>query len=386
MIPSSFEHLSQTVKSHPNTWGVRLARLSDLSMQDYIQWTRLSREASPDTIFAAHWFTQSSLSHFDDRAETILMIAVAPGGQWLGILPLAQAETLGRIPLSHVHSVLDSNQFVGTPLVAPGQEIKFWECILNTLDGDFSKNGLAVSALPAAHRVTQALIKLCENQGRSLHTLKEKNRACWLNAEDVKEYWSHTLSPKRRSRLRGLAKQMQTVLGPVEVQSPKTAEDQEHWINTFLALEAKGWKGDSRSALLSHPQTASHFRFVMQSAFAEDAVQCVSLHAGSKILAMSCYFLTEHHAWGFKSCYDEDYARYASGVHLIHAIMSQCEGLKGLMFDSCSDPDASMINELWPARQTLVDIAVETGGVRQRKKFQAAMVSRRLWHKIKGLV
>jgi CelD/BcsL family acetyltransferase involved in cellulose biosynthesis len=383
MIPISFEESVHSKRTRPNQWGVRLARLSDLSMQDYLKWVDLSHAASADTIFAAYWFTQSSITHFGQDDTTLLMIAESAGGQWLGVLPVVQRDLLGRIPLTHLHNAMDKNQFIGTPLVRPGEEYAFWSNILQTMDTDLQTSGLHIQTLPLDHRVTQALIAICETQVRTMETLHHKRRAVWTNAGDVSAYWTNTLTPKRRSRLRGLFRQMKDECGEVLIQSPQTQSEMDAWIEAFLSLEAKGWKGEAGSALASNPQTTSHFHFVMQSAFAEGVVDCLSLMAGDKTIAMTCYFKSGDKAWGFKSCYDEDYARYAPGVHLTHAVMSKCEGEKGLIFDSCSDPDAAMINALWPEQTTIADFAIETGGKRRRSKFQAAMLSRRLWHKIK---
>jgi CelD/BcsL family acetyltransferase involved in cellulose biosynthesis len=383
MIPISFEENAQSERTRPNLWGVRCARLSDLSMQEFVKWVDLSHAASPDTIFATYWFTQSSITHFEQNNATLLMIAESPEGEWLGVLPIVQREQFGRIPLTHLQNAMDKNQFAGTPLVRPGAEHAFWSNILKTMDTDFKTNGLHLQNMPIKHRVSQALAHVCETQGRAMETLHQKRRAVWTNTGDVAAYWAKTLPPKRRSRLRSLSRQLQDECGDVLIQSPQTQSEIDAWIESFLSLEVKGWKGAAGSALASNPQTASHFRFVMQSAFAESMVNCLSLMVGDKTIAMTCYFKSGDKAWGFKSCYDENYARYAPGIHLTHAVMFQCEGEKGLIFDSCSDPDAAMINELWPEQTCVADYAIETGGKRRRSKFQAAMLSRRLWHKIK---
>src|SRR3546814_13303723 len=76
----------------------------------------------------------AALRHGGDDQLIRLAIVERAGGEWVGVLPLVQRARFGRWPVPHWQGWLATNQFLGSPLVRPGAEDRFWALLLPFLD------------------------------------------------------------------------------------------------------------------------------------------------------------------------------------------------------------------------------------------------------------
>jgi CelD/BcsL family acetyltransferase involved in cellulose biosynthesis len=363
------------------TSPVCLHRLTQLSTEDHFAWKALSSVASADSIFAAPWFTQSVLAHFDPDQHYRLFVVKGPDGGWDGVMAVARVSHLGRVPFRHMQNQLDANQFLGVPLVRPGHEARYWSVFLDALDqAKLGCNALRLAEIPEDHRVAKALLAVCKQQGRSVELLSSKARACWQPSPDDSQ---KQLSAKRWRRMASLEKQLAEKHGPMTLQAVQGHLELDSWLSEFLALELAGWKGAKGSALASAGASAQNFRQIAHMGFDAGAFQALALRANGQPIAMTSYFLSGDHAFGFKTAFDESFARFGPGTLLMRALMHMHGGQAGLCFDSCAAPDASLINSLWPARRVINDYIIAIGDWPERSRFVAAAATRRLWHKCK---
>jgi len=361
---------------------MQLLYMRQLSIEDHLAWQNLSQAASGDSVFAASWFVQSVLAHFDPRQQFQLLVYRAPDGQWNGILPLVRAARLGRIPFRHCRNLLDANQFMGVPLVRPGHEYAFWHHLFDLFDNmESGFDGIRLAEMPDDHRATRALQALCRDQGRALECLSKKQRAAWRPCGDTTA--NAGTDPRRRRRLAALERQLAQHHGPVRLEAIEVQRQLDRWVDEFLALEIAGWKGRQGSALASDSATASHFRHIAHMGFAAGQFRALTLRAGCRPVAMTSYFLEGEHGFGFKMAFDESFARFAPGIMLKRMLMRRYGANTNLYFDSCSTADAAMINSLWPERRTIGDYVVATGRPGDNHRFAMAMSARRAWHRIK---
>ena len=384
MTPLAFQPTARVWRAETTQAPVRLARLSELTITDHLAWDALSQAASADSVFAASWFVRSVLTHFDPQQYYRLFIVTGDDGSWDGVLVAARTAQLGRVPLRHLSGLVDANQFLGTPLVRPGAETAFWQRLFQGIDGgDLGCDALRLSEMPEDHRTAQALTTLCMLQERTVATLNRKQRAYWCPKPDEAEDLLRHLPAKRRKRLAALERQLHDRHGPICFDSVNDEAELDIWLSEFLALELAGWKGKRGSALASDARSSLHFRYVAEMGFANGSFRAVVLRAQKRPVAMSCYFVSDDKAFGFKMAYDENFARYAPGIILTRKLMESHGTDTGLIFDSCSAPDAAMINELWPDRRSIADLVIETGDFRNKSLFVAAMTTRKLWHRAK---
>src|SRR5262249_9708926 len=104
--------------------------------------------------------------------------------------------------------------------------------------------------------------------------------------------------------------------GKLERRVLTDARDLESWIESFLALEASGWKGREGTALASAAADAAFFREAARGAFAAGRLLMLGLFLDGRPVAMKCNFLAPPGSFSFKIAFDESFASHSPGVLL----------------------------------------------------------------------
>lgn len=366
--------------------GVTLLRADALSIADQIAWAELSQSAAADSIYAADWFVRPILRHFDVDGANQLCIVHGKDGAWNGVAILAPHRRFGRIGARHMRSLANANRFMGVPLVRPGCEADFWAALLCHVDARRDDFALYLRAMPTDHRVTRALDALCHATRRARHIVASHRRAAIDSSLSGEAYWTANLSKNRRNRLAALERQLARDHGPIRVERAQSHADMARWTSDFLMLEASGWKGRGASALAAAHDSRQLFESVVASAFAEGQIVCLSLYAGDNLVAMTSYFVgAARHYYGFKTAFDEDYARFAPGLILLRHLMACMDGKAHVRFDSCATPHDQTLCHMWREQREICDIAIARSGWRGRARFAYILSLGHIWHRLKSL-
>jgi len=135
------------------------------------------------------------------------------------------------------------------------------------------------------------------------------------------------------------------------------------WLEGFLALEARGWKGEAGTALASAEYRRQFFLESARAAFARGQLMMIRLRLDDRIIAYKCNFLSGPGAFAFKIAYDEEYASYSPGVHLELENVRRFHAMPGLEWmDSCASPDHFMANHLWSESRAIQTTVVAVRG------------------------
>jgi CelD/BcsL family acetyltransferase involved in cellulose biosynthesis len=332
-------------------------------------WDRLAQHASEANVFAERWFVEASL-HLAGPSP-VHMLAVWVGATLIGLLPLVNASRYGRTPVSHVQNWLHYHAFLGTPLIAVGHERSFWTAALRAMDearwarGFFHTVGLVENG--PVHR---GLAAAAAGLDRPCATVHRTERAFLESHFSPSEYYEHAVRKKKRKEIGRLTSRLKEV-GELRFRTYWPIDDLDEWIDAFLVLEAKGWKGQAGSALSSVPQTDAFFRAAVKGAEAAGRLQFLRLDLDSHPIAMLVTFVAPPGAFTFKIAFDEEHARFSPGV------LIQLEYLKVLerddigWTDSCAAENHPMINSLWRERRTIVRTTVPLTGARRRASYAA---------------
>ncbi|HST35894.1 MAG TPA: cellulose biosynthesis protein CelD, partial [Allosphingosinicella sp.] len=97
------------------------------------EWTALAAEASEPNPFAEHWFVAASLATLHPDRD-VRLLEVRRNGRLIGLLLLMFETGYGHLPVRHVRNWIHHQAFLGTPLVAAGEEQVFWDAVLATLN------------------------------------------------------------------------------------------------------------------------------------------------------------------------------------------------------------------------------------------------------------
>src|SRR3546814_6832076 len=102
--------------------------------------------------------------------------------------------------------------------------------------------------------------------------------------------------------------------GEVGFRRWRTGEALNPWIDAFLALEARGWKGRAGSALASHSETEAWFRAVLTGAADAGRLDMRALDLEDRPLAMLVHFLCPPGGFSFKTALDRKSTRLNSST------------------------------------------------------------------------
>lgn len=315
-------------------------------------WQKLARNVVEPNIFYENWMLEPALKHFSTHPALHLFLfwAGAPlKSDLLGLLPVGPSRQIGRLPVPFVQNWKHHNSFLGTPLVRSGFENQFWTALFQAIDAKDWPGFLHIRGLTVGGSLDQVLRSVCARQKRRCDLVHSEARALLRSDLDADSYYAETVRGKKRKELRRQANRLGE-MGDLQFARHNDDHDLNSWIDEFLTLERRGWKGQNGSALDCADDTRRFFREALFGAASSGQLERHDLRLDGKPLAMLVNFLSGTGSFSFKTTFDEGYARFSPGVLL------QLENLKILerrdidWMDSCAAEDHSMIDSLWSGR------------------------------------
>ncbi|BBB11346.1 GNAT family N-acetyltransferase [Sphingopyxis sp. FD7] len=364
---------------------VRVVDPLALSEELAAAWDGLAGEASEPNPFAERWCLQSALHLLDpERKARLVMVQGGADGPLIGIIPLAPAVRYGRLPLHHATEWMHPNHFHGAPLVRAGFEALFWSILLGWCDAaPWARTLLHVPRLTEHGPLHRALIDVARQRGGEAVAVHREERALLESDLSPAAYWEAAVRAKKRKELRRQANRL-AEQGPVAFRRWRAGDPAGPWIDAFLALEARGWKGRAGSALASQGDTEAWFRAIVPAAAAAGRLDMRALDLDGRPLAMLVNFLCPPGGFSFKTAFDEDHARFSPGVLLQQANLDLLGDPRIMWVDSCAAPGHPMIDSVWRERRALVWINVPLSGAADRWRFTWLTRAERAWRRWKG--
>lgn len=174
-------------------------------------------------------------------------------------------------------------------------------------------------------------------------------------------YLDHLSGPRRRKLRR--ARALLEADGPVLFEILEAPEDLETALDSYVALEAAGWKGRAGTGLGQRPEEVAFLRAALSALGAAGGVRVVRLRRGERTLAAAILPVTGADAWVLKIAHDEAQPEAAPGVQLVHrlteAVLSGAWGIDRI--DSCAPPDFALGSTFWTERRPIAHLLVEAG-------------------------
>jgi len=364
---------------------VRVVDPLALSPELAAAWDRLADEASEPNPFAERWCLQSALHLLDpERNARLVLVRDGSDGPVIGIMPLAAAMHYGRIPLRHVTGWTHHNHFHGAPLVRAGFESLFWSILLGWCDAaPWARTLVHVPRLTEDGPLHRALVEVARTRGGEAEVVHREERALLESDLSPEEYWDSAVRAKKRKELRRQANRLADE-GLVEFRRWQSGEAVDPWIDAFLDLEARGWKGRAKSALASQSDTQAWFRAILAAAGDAGRLDMRALDLDGRPLAMLINFLCPPGGFSFKTAFDEDYARFSPGVLLQQANLDLLDDPRIDWVDSCAAPGHPMIDSVWRERRALAWVNVPLSSAGDRLRFAMLTKTERLWRRWKG--
>lgn len=186
------------------------------------------------------------------------------------------------------------------------------------------------------------------------------------------DYLRASLSQRRLKELRRLRRRLADQ-GELVYAVARQPEEVRQGIETFLMLEASGWKGRRRTAMAMDRYRAAFVREAGHRLAEKDLCRVHTLHLGGKPIACLVVFVESGVAYTWKTAYDEDYARFSPGMLLMMDVTrTHLDDPNIELTDSCAVPDHPVVSRLWRERRSLGTIVIGLTPDAGRETRQAA--------------
>jgi CelD/BcsL family acetyltransferase involved in cellulose biosynthesis len=141
----------------------------------------------------------------------------------------------------------------------------------------------------------------------------------------------------------------------------------------FLLLEASGWKGKARTAMIADRYRAAFAREAVTNLAETDSVRIHTLDLGGAAIASMIVFISGGEAYTWKTAYDEAYGRFSPGKLLLAELTEwHLEDANIVRSDSCATPDHPVMSRFWEEREDMGTVVIGLAQNRDRDVRQVA--------------
>ena len=345
--------------------GTALAPLTEIPVEP---WRALAERAVepngyylPDWELAVNAFAsgRTGACALSAWSETPLVpVALVPDGaaRLIGLLPVISMWRAYKIPLPALASASPYGTLC-TPLLdrdAAGEAVSHMMAQARNAGAhalilrDVSLNGAAMKV------VTEVL----RQGGMRPLVLQSHARACLDARRDADELLRNALGGKKLKELRRQRNRL-AEHGAIRFDVARTPETVAAAIETFLVLEASGWKATRGTALKQNDGDAGFIRRATAGLAATGQCEIVTLHAGETPVAAAIVLRHLVRAFYFKLGVDEQFAKFSPGVQLtLELTRHLCDSAVIATADSTASADHPMINPIWRGRLRIGDVMI----------------------------
>ena len=330
-----------------------LMPLADMSAQP---WRALSHRASePNGYFLPDWELAVNV-YARGRGGATALCAWGEASRLIGLLPVISMWRAYNIPLPAVVSA-DPYGTLSTP----------------PLDRDLAEDAAAGLMQQARRSGARALIlrdvslegaamnaftNVLRRGGMQPRILQSHLRACLDASGDADELLHKALGAKKLKELRRQRNRL-AEHGAVTFDVARAPEHVKAALETFLELEASGWKGQRGTALGQDAGDAAFIRSATAALAETGQCEIVTLRTGETPVASAIVLRHLDRAFYFKLGVDERFAKFSPGVQLtLDLTRHLCADPAIAWVDSTANPGHPMIDPIWRGRLAIGDVLI----------------------------
>lgn len=328
-----------------------LLTLTDLTPRDISAWDELASAAiSPNPFMEPDYVLPSAHAW---GVDDVGVLVVRHGRDWVGAVPVRQARSWKGVPGRCLTIWRHAYCYLGTPLVAGDDPAAVLAALLSRA---LTASGcMALEMVDADGPLNPALAEALETQARPI-LLSRLERAV---LERVNGNFDLQLSASHRKSYGRRRRQLEGAVGPLTTRDDSHNPDAS---SRFLEIESTGWKGDHGTAMACIPGHGEWFSEVCHRFAAKERLLMLSLANDQHTVAMRCNLIVGDVLFGLEGCFDEAFGRYSPGIQLELAAVEHLNSTGYRFEDSCTAPDNSTLNRLWPGRRQLQTVmAIDRG-------------------------
>lgn len=333
--------------------------LADVPLQ---AWHALAAQAiEPNGYYLPDWVRAVSATAHGRTGFKALTAWHAPRAaaserNLVALLPVISAWRAYRLPLPALVSA-EAYGALGTPLIA-AEAAEAAVARLFEQARHAGAHALVLRDVPLDGPAMRTIAHVLEWTGQRPYVIGAHPRAVLHASRGDEELMREALGSKKLKELRRQRNRLADQ-GEVRFSSARTAPDVARALDTFLALEASGWKGRNGTALANDEGDVAFIRRACTALAAQDKCEIVTLSAGDTPVASGIVLRHRDRAFFFKIAVDEKFSRLSPGVQLTLDLTHQlCADESVALADSTAIPGHPMIGPLWRGRMRTGDVVI----------------------------
>ena len=324
-------------------------------------WRRLAESAvEPNGYYLPDWELAVNASARGRTGTSALIAQIETekdgAARLIGLMPVVAMSRAYKIPL---------------PALVSGHP--YGTLCTSLLDRDMAPDAAAQLLQAARNAGARALIlrevaldgaamkafdKVLRQQDLRPRVLQSHLRASLDATRGAEELLREALGTKKLKELRRQRHRL-AQYGAVRFEVARRPEAVAAALETFLRLEASGWKGKRGTALMQDDGDASFIRRAAPALAANSQCEIVTLHADIMPVAAAIVLRHQDRAFYFKLGIDERFAKFSPGVQLtLELTRHLCADPAIASADSMASPDHPMINPIWRGRFAIGDVLI----------------------------
>jgi CelD/BcsL family acetyltransferase involved in cellulose biosynthesis len=330
--------------------------LTPLAGVSATQWRALSmRAAEPNGYYLPEWELAVNASA-RGRVDTDALGAWRDASTLIGLMPVISMWRAYRIPLPALVGA-DPYGTLCTPLIDRDMAEEAVTDILQQARRA-GAHAMILRAISLDGAAMNAFTGVLLRDGVQPVVLQSHVRACLDATGDADEVLREALGAKKLKELRRQRNRL-AEHGAVHFDVARTPAEMVAAVETFLMLEASGWKGQRGTALGQDDGDAAFVRRATSALAETGQCEIVSLRAGETPVAAAIVLRHQDRAFYFKLGVDERFAKFSPGVQLtLELTRHLCADPAIRLVDSTAAPDHPMINPIWRGRLAIGDVLI----------------------------
>lgn len=330
-----------------------LTPLADIPAQ---QWRALAERAiEPNGYYLPDWELAVNASA-RGRGGAAAITAWGDRCDLIGLMPVVSMWQAYKVPLPALVSA-DPYGSLSTP---PLDRDRGYEAAARLMQ-EARRSGahaLILRDMSLDGAAMKSFTDVLQRDGLRPVVLQSHVRACLYAGRDADELLQEALGGKKLKELRRQRNRLAD-RGTVSFDVARNPGDVTAALETFLKLEASGWKGQRGTALGQHAGDAAFIRRAATALAETGQCEIVTLSAGDAPVASAIVLRHQDRAYYFKLGVDERFAKFSPGVQLtLDLTRHLCADPSIRLVDSTANPGHPMIDPIWRGRLAIGDVLI----------------------------
>jgi CelD/BcsL family acetyltransferase involved in cellulose biosynthesis len=335
--------------------SARPQSLTPLTGIDVDAWRALAaRAAEPNGYYLPDWELAVNASVAGRTGASAL--AAWHDKMLVGLLPVVSMRQAYSIPLPALVSAHPYGTLCSPPL-DHGMAVDAAATLMQAARQSGAR-ALVLREVALDGGAMKALNTVLRGEGLRRRVLQWHLRASLDATRDADELLHDALGGGKLKELRRQRRRL-AELGAVKFEVARSPQDVATALETFLKLEASGWKGARGTALAQVEGDAAFIRRATSALAATGNCEIVTLRAGETPVASGIVLRHQSRAFFFKLGVDERFAKFSPGVQLtLDLTRHLCADPDIASADSTASADHPMVNPIWRGRFAIGDVLI----------------------------